>query len=422
MRTYTRAVVMQMSEYLHLCMVKAIDTALTDRIGRDWFVQFQTFDMSQPIPVLEKEYTGVNSMDLQSCFKFFRYRDDYAKIVFEYFGHNFFSDTADATKAMNQLNSLLDNLIRNVRNYLYAHASANLVEKGSDTSLRYSVYGANEAVNDMLKFAGFFDKVADNYGKTYYQKMHDLSEKMDSYYYSVEDTVKKEKLRVSSGEFVTACSQLNIPISTTKTGELLFSSANYAGDLAQITLCLNKIKSRKSRKALIIIILILLVVLGALALVFALSDKNSNNGQDTNSTAVTSEQEVTDAPSDATEEATESQTIGDNVFYSPENFIFENDVVSIRPRYVYWEDGNLIAECFVLNGYDHKVYNIDVKSLVFENESGEIANASFGMLENVSIDPDSYIVWTFCFDSSVVTNPDADLSSLITSYRVGNTY
>ena len=112
MNTYERKTVVQISEQLHICMVKAIDTAMSKLAGEDWFASFKAYDSNQDIPILDKSQTSVNRMDLQACLKFFRYREDYAKIVFEYFGHNFYEDSDDAKKAQLLLNQRLDNLIK----------------------------------------------------------------------------------------------------------------------------------------------------------------------------------------------------------------------------------------------------------------------------------------------------------------------
>lgn len=112
-----------------------------------------------------------------------------------------------------------------------------------------------------------------------------------------------------------------------------------------------------------------------------------------------------------------------NVFFNDTNYAYDLNALSIKPRYVYWENGKLYAECFVINGFKHTVYNINVKSLYFSNSSVNIAEASFGGLNNVSIAPYSYIVWTFVFGDDCVITPDADLTSgLRCRYETSNSY
>ena len=269
---------MQISEQLHLCMVKAIDTALTNRSGKDWFEKFKDIDSKSEKPILENHYTSVQSMDMQSCFKFFKFGEDHAKIVFEYYGNNFYIQNQDAQRAEKQLIYLLNNLMNNVRNEVYAHASASMIENGA-ASVRYSVYGYNEAVNDMIKFASFFKQVTDNDGISYYEKMLSMTRVKNSY--SIANTIKQENLKTDTGTFVTACNNLGIGISTSNNGELSFISSNYAGDLAQITLYLNRKQSKKSKTAFIVIIAVVIAVVCAVALIVGLLGKNkdSNNGQ-----------------------------------------------------------------------------------------------------------------------------------------------
>ena len=292
---------MQISEQLHLCMVKAIDTALTNRSGKDWFEKFKDIDSKSEKPILENHYTSVQSMDMQSCFKFFKFGEDHAKIVFEYYGNNFYIQNQDAQRAEKQLIYLLNNLMNNVRNEVYAHASASMIENGA-ASVRYSVYGYNEAVNDMIKFASFFKQVTDNDGISYYEKMLSMTRVKNSY--SIANTIKQENLKTDTGTFVTACNNLGIGISTSNNGELSFISSNYAGDLAQITLYLNRKQSKKSKTAFIVIAVVVIAVACAVALIFGLSGKNNDKNKQVESQATTPQTVATTAEPAPTEEET----------------------------------------------------------------------------------------------------------------------
>jgi predicted small lipoprotein YifL len=112
----------------------------------------------------------------------------------------------------------------------------------------------------------------------------------------------------------------------------------------------------------------------------------------------------------------------ENVFINENNNYYDVDVVSIRPRYVYWENGKLIAECFVINGFNHNVFNINVKSLSFNNGSVDIASAVFGVMNDVVLAPYNHVVWRFEFSADCVANYGADLSSLDCVYKVENNY
>jgi SLAP domain-containing protein len=113
---------------------------------------------------------------------------------------------------------------------------------------------------------------------------------------------------------------------------------------------------------------------------------------------------------DPTNSQTQAATA--NQFINMTNFAEDPGSVSIKPCRVYWENGVLVAECFVINGLDKAVHNIEVKSLAFGNKEFQIASAYFGMLQDLTIAPHSYVTWTFYFENDCVITPDADLSYL----------
>ena len=233
-----RRVAVMLAEQLHICLVKSINGALTERVGENWFDAFREYDSNQAIPVLDKNHTSVNRMDLQACLKFLRYRSEYAKIVFEHYGHNFYLETDDSRKAQLLLNQRLDNLIHNVRNYLYAHASATLVEEGVDDSIRATVYGVKEAIDDMLKLASFFAAVPADDGESYYQKMKNMASPSGSF--SIAEAIARENINVSVGVFAEVCNKIGIRVSTAKDGIISFESGNYQGDIARIKLFISQ--------------------------------------------------------------------------------------------------------------------------------------------------------------------------------------
>lgn len=102
-----------------------------------------------------------------------------------------------------------------------------------------------------------------------------------------------------------------------------------------------------------------------------------------------------------------------NEFKNEDNLVFENGNIVVRPRHMYWEDGMLVAECFISNGLNATVYNLEMESLIFENDDGRFADGSFGLLEGASIAPHSYITWTFRFSGDAVEAEDADLTGRI---------
>lgn len=122
----------------------------------------------------------------------------------------------------------------------------------------------------------------------------------------------------------------------------------------------------------------------------------------------TTTEKVTEAP-----KPTEAPVVQNNVFFNDTNNAYTPNTVDIRPGKMYWDNGVLVADCFVINGYEHAVYNIDVKKLTFKNDSGVFASGNFGVLQNLTIAPHSYVVWTFTFSRNAVMNPNADLTHTV---------
>lgn len=128
------------------------------------------------------------------------------------------------------------------------------------------------------------------------------------------------------------------------------------------------------------------------------------------------EPEVTEPP------VTESAADPNNYFLNETNNAIDLNAVSIKPRYVYWENGQLVAECFVINGFPHTVGNINVKLLEIYNASGLIASGSFGELQGLVLPSGYHGVWKFVFSADCVAAPNAALQTLTLQYNVSNTY
>lgn len=101
-----------------------------------------------------------------------------------------------------------------------------------------------------------------------------------------------------------------------------------------------------------------------------------------------------------------------NEFFNDSNNFYENGQVNVRPRHMYWDGDVLVAQCFVINGLDKPVFNINVEDLDFSNGNGLIADAQFGILQGVTLQPHTHVLWTFKFGSDVVYQSGGDLSSI----------
>ena len=102
-----------------------------------------------------------------------------------------------------------------------------------------------------------------------------------------------------------------------------------------------------------------------------------------------------------------------NVFYSPSNKGFEADELTIRPKHVYYQDGMLIAHCYVLNGTQSTLREIDIGYLGIRDANDDlVAEANFGILEDLSLAAGTYGEWTFYFPADTVANKNGQLDYL----------
>ena len=86
----------------------------------------------------------------------------------------------------------------------------------------------------------------------------------------------------------------------------------------------------------------------------------------------------------------------------------EAGVVKIVPHSVWWEDGQLKANCYIMNGLDVRISDIQVNELTFSNKDGVIASASFETLDMELYSGDIYC-WKFVFGGDAVQMLDGDL-------------
>ena len=73
------------------------------------------------------------------------------------------------------------------------------------------------------------------------------------------------------------------------------------------------------------------------------------------------------------------EKVSDN--FTNDTVTYKNDAVTIRPKHVYWDNGSLVAECFVINGFSCSVSDFIIKSLSFSNDDGQIATSEFDTVE-----------------------------------------
>lgn len=101
--------------------------------------------------------------------------------------------------------------------------------------------------------------------------------------------------------------------------------------------------------------------------------------------------------------------------YNDNNTSYQAEDLIIRAKHVYWENGYLVADCYVINGYaNNTVSNIIVNSLTISNAQGVIASGSFGATNIQPIAPHYNRIHTFRFAPDCVVSANADLTKSLT--------
>ena len=135
-------------------------------------------------------------------------------------------------------------------------------------------------------------------------------------------------------------------------------------------------------------------------------------------TAKTTTSSTTAKPTTAAKTTTSSTTakpttaVIPNVYLNNNNNYITEGEMSINPRYVYWRGGNLVAECYVINGTANTVTRLRVNELTIRDSSRVIASADFGEVSISAIGPNQHQLVTFTFGTNDVYIPNATLKVL----------
>ena len=111
---------------------------------------------------------------------------------------------------------------------------------------------------------------------------------------------------------------------------------------------------------------------------------------------------------------TTTTTLAQNVYLRNNNNYITQGEISINPRYVYWRNGNLVAECYVINGTSSTITRLKVNELTFYvyGTSRVIASADFGEVNINPIGRNQYQIVTFTFGTNDVRLNNANITSL----------
>lgn len=101
-----------------------------------------------------------------------------------------------------------------------------------------------------------------------------------------------------------------------------------------------------------------------------------------------------------------------NSFFNPK-YTVSGEGVQIAPYHVWYQDGKMYADCYVINANPVTVTNINVEDFELANENGVIADYSFGLLPGTTLAPNEYTSYTFIFPKG--TFEKANLTNMIDS-------
>lgn len=106
-----------------------------------------------------------------------------------------------------------------------------------------------------------------------------------------------------------------------------------------------------------------------------------------------------------------------NIYYNNSAPAVTEGVVTVQPIEVRYDNGALVAVCYVINGTQQTVENIDVYHFVLENDGQRLAAANFGYLQNAAVAPGEAIKWEFRFPRKTVLVQDARLPGLLAQVK-----
>lgn len=353
---------------LTVCLAKAIDQAMIARQGNHWFSDFvqaeATYELGKRIA--KSEQKSVRDLDFQALLKILRYREDLANQVLTYY--RFFGqlDSYAAEGQRKQLNNLLDRLIKDFRNGIQAHPRAADIERELAGQGVDRLYGYIDAYQDMYKLARVFSDVADSRGYSYAKQILALSASDKS---PAKKTAEKSVSRKKPIE--------QIPKEKKPIDKKTVENKPIERKPVETKPVEQKVNKKKSPLRIWLLLLgAVLVLVVVIVLVW-----------------------VNIAP------------VG-NIYinrYAPE--VIENEI-SVQPYQIAYEGDELVAVCYIVNGTDQTVTDIDVYrfSLLFDGK--EVAAADFGNLNGISLAPGASERWVFRFSAETIYIEDVYLPSL----------
>lgn len=93
------------------------------------------------------------------------------------------------------------------------------------------------------------------------------------------------------------------------------------------------------------------------------------------------------------------------------------NAISVAPVEVYFENGNLILNCYIVNGFNTTATNVSILEMYVKDANGKVIAHDTFPEQNGTINALSYVEHTFRFAASAVENTVVDMSNLTVNAR-----
>lgn len=272
----SRLSAIMIQDQLTLCLTKVIEKSMYETLGQDWYFLIREEDIkassSKNPPILEG-ISKIEHCDFQSLLKLMAFRENIRQAVIETWKIDY-SDT----------NKGFYSLLRQLMTYRNNNAHNNAEEIGRELAGKASnrILDTNRSITDMVKLAMIFKDVKNDKGVSYYEVIRNIRDDYEKgqrkKQYSVKETLKKEKLNVTTGEFIDIVYQYNIEMDVfdSENGDLCFATEDY-------DVIVEKLRYRQHhRKSLFVLItavfMAIVLVIMVLFVIPFLSNKSYNEG------------------------------------------------------------------------------------------------------------------------------------------------
>lgn len=97
---------------------------------------------------------------------------------------------------------------------------------------------------------------------------------------------------------------------------------------------------------------------------------------------------------------------------------YNDGKLTVLPRHVYFQNGRLYAECFIVNTTGNDYSNLSVIQMnIFDKNGKKIAGANFNADQAITIKDNTYIPHTYIFSGDQIENTKVDMSTLTLNWK-----